>query len=294
MAKVPTQKELDNFTIPRNSSIASAPSSAMMAYLAGKARLPYVLDQLGFPSLRRGQDIAVDSIMLGNDSVVILPTATGKCYAAGTQLRRYDGSVVKAEDMQVGDKLIGPDSKVRTIVSLTRGYGDMFEIRPRSGESHTVNADHVLVLSVTPSGKVGSAKDKMLCLGKTYYGGDLIDISVADYLRQNKTFKHRTKLIRTGLNFKSSAKLPIPPYILGVWLGDGHLHQPDVTKPDSEIRESIQAYAKDIGANFVEKPNSRYALTFQHASGGCKGGGNVFINKLRETGVFDRKHVPID
>lgn len=48
------------------------------AYLAGLARMPACMASMGIPSLRPGQDAAIDSIMKKQDSVVILPTSTGK------------------------------------------------------------------------------------------------------------------------------------------------------------------------------------------------------------------------
>jgi ATP-dependent DNA helicase RecQ len=62
------------------------PLEAIAQYRKGKARLPMVLAKMGYTGLRPGQDKAVDTIMMGIDSVVILPTATGKssCFVVPT------------------------------------------------------------------------------------------------------------------------------------------------------------------------------------------------------------------
>lgn len=64
----------------------TVPSGAVESLMAGMAKLPYVLSQLGFTALREGQDRAVKTIMSGRDSVVILPTGTGKslCFVVPT------------------------------------------------------------------------------------------------------------------------------------------------------------------------------------------------------------------
>lgn len=69
--------------IPRDGNV---PLAALAAYKAGKAKLPMVLASMGYTSLRPGQDKAVNAIMKGLDSVVILPTATGKssCFIVPT------------------------------------------------------------------------------------------------------------------------------------------------------------------------------------------------------------------
>lgn len=55
-----------------------APPSAIQQMMKGMHNLPRVLNGLGFDSMRPGQDRAVKSVMAQQDSVVILPTATGK------------------------------------------------------------------------------------------------------------------------------------------------------------------------------------------------------------------------
>lgn len=61
-------------------------TTQMAATMAGMRKLPFVLNSLGFDSLRPGQDRAVRSIMSQRDTVVILPTATGKsaCFVVPT------------------------------------------------------------------------------------------------------------------------------------------------------------------------------------------------------------------
>jgi ATP-dependent DNA helicase RecQ len=58
----------------------------MQALMQGMRKLPGVLNGLGFEGLREGQDRAVKSIMAQRDTVVILPTATGKsaCFVVPT------------------------------------------------------------------------------------------------------------------------------------------------------------------------------------------------------------------
>lgn len=75
---------------PEDIVIANRPAStttdAMQALMQGMKKLPGVLNGLGFEGLREGQDRAVKSIMAQRDTVVILPTATGKsaCFVVPT------------------------------------------------------------------------------------------------------------------------------------------------------------------------------------------------------------------
>lgn len=84
-----TQDEIVN----RN---ASTTTSAVQAMMQGMRRMPSVLDSLGFDSLRPGQDRAVKSIMAQRDTVVVLPTATGKsaCFVVPTLCMKWRTIVI--------------------------------------------------------------------------------------------------------------------------------------------------------------------------------------------------------
>ena len=90
-----------------------------------------------------------------------------------------------------------------------------------------------------------------------------------------------------------SSPLPIPPYILGLWLGDGTARAPHITTEDAEIVDALHVYATSVG--LVLKPllsshagnATTYSLT--HPDGGP---GESFTRKLRVLGVFGNKHVP--
>jgi hypothetical protein len=85
--------ELDGHIPPRASAV---PTSAVQGMLSGLKRLPHVLAGLGFDSLREGQDVAVKTIMSQRDSVVILPTATGKsaCFVVPTLAMQWRAIVI--------------------------------------------------------------------------------------------------------------------------------------------------------------------------------------------------------
>ena len=69
--------ELDKLTVePREKPLASC--YEILDYMNGMAKLPAAMASMGIPHLREGQDAAIDSIMRQHDSVVILPTSTGK------------------------------------------------------------------------------------------------------------------------------------------------------------------------------------------------------------------------
>ena len=76
----------------------------------------------------------------------VLPTGAGKCHRKGTPILMFDGSIKAVEDVQVGDKLMGPDSAPRTVLALGRGTEMMYEVAQVKGEPYYVNESHILSL----------------------------------------------------------------------------------------------------------------------------------------------------
>lgn len=164
---------------------------------------------------------------------VLYAVPTG-CHAAGQRVLMFDGSLRAAEDVQVGDALMGPDSGPRFVLQLCRGRGPMYRIVPVKGVPFVVNDEHVLTLVRTNDSR-----------GR---GGELVDVSVREWLAWGPTQKHVHKLVRTGVDFLSRDALPIDPYFLGVLLGDGSMiRNVSVCKPDAEIREEVYSQATACG-----------------------------------------------
>jgi len=61
---------------------------------------------------------------------VVLPTA---CHAEGHPILMFDGTVKSVEGVEVGDLVMGPDSRPRRVMSLCRGEDDLYRIVPTRG-----------------------------------------------------------------------------------------------------------------------------------------------------------------
>ena len=79
----------------------------------------------------------------------------GKSNSVGTEVVMHDGSIKKVEDIKIGDKLMGVDSKPRTVTAVHRGWDDnMYRIDQSKGDSYTVNSRHINVLIDIETNKV--------------------------------------------------------------------------------------------------------------------------------------------
>lgn len=112
--------------------------------------------------------------------VVLARTKHGKCLGKGTQVMMSDATTKAVEDIQEGEQVMGPDSQPRTVLTVTRGVDDLYEVTGVDGSRFVCNKEHILCLSTVR---------------------DNIEISVKDYLKSSGKFKHEYKAYRSGLEF---------------------------------------------------------------------------------------------
>jgi len=240
--------------------------------------------------LRPYQQQAVDETMTAfreyQSALIVQPTG---CHAKGSPILLKDGTIKPVEDIRVGDVLAAPNDESRTVLQLARGRGVMYRIRQVKGEPFVVNEDHILTLIRTND--------------RTGRGGEIIDVSVRDWLTWPKSRKHLYKLFREPVDHFSTGlrgKPAIPPYIIGVLLGDGSLvHALGVTTADSEVVNELRHFAGSIGSRLKPIPagGASWTYLFQGDAGrpvGCRGSDlhqSLVFCGLRGKGCAD-KHVP--
>ena len=123
-------------------------------------------------------DISKMSPTSAEDKHGIKIVVVGKpgCFARGTQVLMYNGSVKNIEDIVVNDVVMGDDHTPRTVQELYHDYDQMYEIIPDRGTPYTVNRLHDLVLQY-------------------YYTESPIEISVEEYLQKDPIWKESVKCI---------------------------------------------------------------------------------------------------
>jgi len=171
----------------------------------------------------------------------------GKCHRKGQKLLMFDGSTKAVEYLLPGDRLMGPDSQPRTILSVNTGRGRMVRVTPKKGKPFVVNDDHILSLVHTDTSRAGKRGHY-----RNYMGGTVRDFSIRTILQWKWTPRNSYlmwKLFRVAVEFPPRPEPPMDPYFLGVLLGDGHLAYSDVavTTMDESVRAEIYAQAEQRG-----------------------------------------------
>ena len=209
---------------------------------------------------------------------VLLSCAT-RCFGKGTKVRMFNGSVKNVEDIRVGEQVMGPDSKPRTVKNLSNGVEEMFKITPKcGGNSFTCNRHHTLALKV----KYGMNDCKE----------DFRNLTVEDYIKRYGYKNKRTFMYRPQepLTFERTITPSLDPYFLGLWLADGRKDRVtiSVNYKDVEIEKYLYSIAEKYSATIVEsniQKNSRdISIIFN--------GENKILCELKRLGVYKNKHVP--
>jgi hypothetical protein len=215
-----------------------------------------------------------------NNGVKLVVIGKPGCFAPGTEVLMFDGSIKKIEDVKIGDQVMGDDGETpRTVQQLYHDEDEMFEIcNGRGGESYTVNRLHDLVLV--------ASRDH----GKQHKKGDVIEISVEEYLKQNNAWKHTFKTFRsTGIKSWKDNELKIDPYFLGVWLGDGTSCTLNITNVDNEILGFCKSYSESLGLKWNKLSKEYcYSITSKEETKGK----NQLLNYFHVYKLLNNKHVP--
>lgn len=187
--------------------------------------LSILLNVMGFKSLRPNQTDAVSYLFTGQDLLFVSATGGGKCEAPGTLIRMYDNSIKKIEEIQCGDKVMGPDGTARNVLEIHSGFGPMYKVSYGKNykESQIVNENHVMVLHLRKHETSGKHNVKEVIKhpieNKEIDHNDFIYIAAKDLYSCSNT-EHF--LQTTGLCLKDKKENIVVAYKIEKLEGDQH------------------------------------------------------------------------
>lgn len=202
----------------------------------------------------------------------------GKCLGKGTKVLLYDGTFKKVEDIVAGDLLMGDDSTPRKVLSTTIGRENMYWVRQNKGIDYRVNESHILSL------KRSRTENK-------YHHGDVLNITVRDYLAASPKFRSNYKGYKVAVEFPEQ-ELPISPYFLGLWLGDGTSDSSTITNTEEEVIQWLEMHAHELGRSLVKSQTGHRTPNYRIAQGYSDPRGHSLQDQLRALGVLGNKHIP--
>ena len=198
-----------------------------------RSTLNTALHQTANAVAKRALLMHLDNMSAAEKAKGMLVTVGGcGCHAPGTMVMLADGTTRTVEGVRVGDRLMGPDSKPREVLRTIHGSGPMFRVEPNKGEPFVVNDEHVL--SIQTLRARGSCRRSRLMT---------VEVRVKDQLRRGTSAQRASMLYRVGVEFPVSP-VPLNPYFLGLWLGDGTGINTTITTADPEVASFVAAMAE--------------------------------------------------
>jgi hypothetical protein len=239
-----------------------------LPYVFRDRRRPFPAPKVNFArGFRHGQAMLFFYMLNRNRSGLCkAPTRYGKSLRPNELVLMWDGSLKEAQAIRVGDQVMGPDSQPRTVETLGQGVEEMVEIVPNRGDPFGCNLSHILSLKCTGGAKFGG-----------FQKGDVVNVTVEEYLKWAKHRKHCFKLYHTAIDFPEQP-VPFDPWLVGNIIADGTRTAPELTKPDIDIQNAWKEWAAEAGLRVRDGKDKAYRV---HISAGVKGGANPMMQMTR-------------
>jgi hypothetical protein len=173
------------------------------------------------------------------------------------------------QDIQTGDFLMGDDSTPRTVLSTCTGQEQLYRVVPVKGDSYVVNESHILSL------RCNNPKSKK--------NGQVIDISVVEWLKSSQNVKSHLKGYRVPIRFPEK-QVPIDPYMIGYWLGDGSSASAVISTQESPVLKYFDSKLKEYDMTLD------YVSQYDYRIKGSKP--NYFYKTLQNLHLVNHKHIP--
>jgi len=232
---------------------------------------------IGVPTGFSDLDRLTNGLHPGQMIVLAARPAIGKALALDTPLPTPTGWTTMG-DVQVGDQLLSASGVPTTVVAAT----DVMVDRPcylvtfDDGTTIVADAQHQWATRTRADRRQRDGGSTSIWTTEEIHG--TVRCATADR-RANHSVETARPLCLPD------ADLLVDPYLLGVWLGDGHSASARFTSADPEIAMYLEARGYDVRSIATQGRARTYTVT-------CDG--DDVVGELRTLGVLGSKHIPMD
>ncbi|MES0832232.1 replicative DNA helicase [Nocardiopsis tropica] len=211
----------------------------------------------GVPTGFADFDALTNGLHPGQMIIIAARPAVGKALALDTPLPTPEGWTTMGE-VEVGDRLLAADGTPTRVVAATEAMTDRpcFELTFDDGTTVIADAEHQWLTHTRASrraaqeaGATGSSPRVLPGVRTTREIFRTQRLDTADR-RSNHS------VVNTSPIALPERDLPLPPYFLGAWLGDGSSQAARITTADPEVLTNIEA------EGLVTKPVGRGTCTY--------------------------------
>src|SRR4051794_24308834 len=222
----------------------------------------------GVPTGIRDLDELTNGLQAGQMIVIAARPGVGKALALDTPIATPSGWTTMGQ-VGVGDQVMGADGRPTTVVAATEVMTGRpcYEVHFSDGSVIVADAQHQWLIETRSSRKSAQAA----AVGYNGYRNQRTFAEVRTTEQIARTVRCPTKDRRLNHSVTNAAPLDlpeadllIPPYALGVWLGDGTSAAAQYTSADPEIAAYIEAEGLVVVPTNADR---RYALRLPEPAG---------------------------
>jgi replicative DNA helicase len=255
----------------------------------------------GVPTGFADLDSLTQGLHPGQMVIVAARPAMGKALALDTPLPTPDGWTTMGE-VEVGDRLLGADGEPTTVIAATDVMHGRpcYEVRFSDGSVLVADEQHQWFTETRADRRAGRA------------GAVKTTREIYETLRTETAERRINHSIPTAAPVQlPERELPISPYALGIWLGDGHPAAARVTTADDQVVENLRAegylvessghlvYSLHLPTEPVPAERECVVCGAPTATGfgrcqACREDHGTVLALLRKLGVLGDKHIPAE
>ena len=200
-------------------------------------------------------------------------------------------------DLKVGDVIYDESGNLTEVMHLNSiVIDDEYIVEFEDGEKISCNAEHLWKVKDLSFDKNNKYEDKWV-LRNTEFIFDNFDTRK----RKNKGWNDNRFFVpmNAPINYPKMWYLPIPAYLLGLWLGDGYSSAPAICGAREDLKE-IQTYLEPICKTLqykeCNKGDKNCDVLYIDRDKEMKEAGfdtkAAFIKRLRYLNLYNNKHIP--
>lgn len=204
----------------------------------------------------------------------------GKDLADDTPVLTHNRGWTTHGQLVIGDYVYAPDGKPVCVVALSQQYNHSHCYRLTFSDGHQI---------VAGAGHLWRVRRK---IRRRQHGSEARRVEWFDDVIDTESLQvHDDVGVLSESLIGVPQQLPIHPYVLGCWLGDGNSSDARLTcaYSDNEIIDKI----RDVGTIVHEVKSSNKNTGLYRLGGGVRGKKNTGMTaQLRQLGLIDNKHIP--
>ncbi|WP_375546563.1 replicative DNA helicase [Actinophytocola gossypii] len=245
---------------------------------------------LGVPTGFEDLDAVTNGLHAGQMVIVAARPGIGKALALDTPLPTPDGWTTMGT-VEVGDRLLDANGRPTRVVAATEVMHDRpcYEVEFSDGSVLVADAEHQWLTETRASRR--SAQQAETGYNRYKNQRTFAEVRTTEQIAATVRCATADRRLNHSVVNTQPLDLPeqdllLPPYTLGVWLGDGHSASSRFTTADPEITWHIEAEGLEV----VPRGNLRYSLRLPASPPTDHDGGVQAI--LRTIGVLNDKRIP--